>query len=176
MSESEIIALGLMGLLIIIIVISNIKHKGFNEKKDKFLMSLAGGFNKTTDIFRAVRDNDFKTVINIINEKDGLNIKDDLGRTPLHEAAYYGIGEMVELLLAKGFYVNTKDSTGSTPLHEAAMAFHDYKDYKGVIIQLLSKGADINERDNCGATPLRIALTENRLEIIDLLRSYGGEE
>ena len=42
--------------------------------------------------------------------------KNDDGWTPLHDAAYAGHKETVELLIAKGADVNAKDEDGDTPL------------------------------------------------------------
>ena len=43
------------------------------------------------------------------------------GLTPLHRAAYYGLKEIVELLLDKGADVNAKDDGGDTPLDVAML-------------------------------------------------------
>ena len=48
-----------------------------------------------------------------------VNVKNDVGVTPLHWAVYYGHKEIVELLISNGAGVNAKNSTGLTPLDEA---------------------------------------------------------
>ena len=45
-----------------------------------------------------------------------VNAKDKDGGTPLHEAAWYGHGEIAELLIANGADVNPKNENGYTPL------------------------------------------------------------
>jgi len=45
-----------------------------------------------------------------------VNAKDEGGWTPLHQAAWNGRKEIVELLITKGADVNTKDMSGRTPL------------------------------------------------------------
>jgi ankyrin repeat protein len=45
-----------------------------------------------------------------------VNAKDEGGWTPLHQAAWNGRKEIVELLITKGADVNTKDMPGRTPL------------------------------------------------------------
>ncbi len=45
-----------------------------------------------------------------------MNAKDDLGWTPLHEAAHRESKEIAELLIANGADVNTMQEDGETPL------------------------------------------------------------
>ena len=57
-----------------------------------------------------------------------VNAKDEFGRTPLHDATFYGHKEIVELLIAKGADVNAKtsdeDNTPLTPLDGAIEENH----------------------------------------------------
>jgi ankyrin repeat protein len=55
----------------------------------------------------------------LINNAD-VNAKGNNDTTPLHWAACYGHGQVVEFLLANKAAVNAKDISGSTPLHWAA--------------------------------------------------------
>ena len=45
-----------------------------------------------------------------------LEARDELGRTPLHIAAMFGVDDMVALLLERGADVNARDQWGTTPL------------------------------------------------------------
>ena len=47
-----------------------------------------------------------------------MNAKNE-GMTPLHWVAYKGNSEIIELLIAKGAYVNAKDVAGFSPLQHA---------------------------------------------------------
>ena len=49
-----------------------------------------------------------------------VNVKDDIGWTPLHAAAWHGQKEVAELLIVEGADVHVKDKEGSTPLHRVA--------------------------------------------------------
>ncbi len=50
-----------------------------------------------------------------------VNVKDNIGLTPLHMAAGDGRKEVAELLIAKGADVNAKDRGGQTPLDWAVL-------------------------------------------------------
>jgi len=92
------------------------------------------------------------------------------GLTPLHRAAYYGLKEIVELLLDKGADVNAKEEVGWTPLHYAAAMSH-----KAIAELLLDKGADVNAKDDGGDTPLDVAMLGNDKETAELIRKHGGK-
>lgn len=54
-----------------------------------------------------------------------VNKRNSIGYSLLHHAASRGDKELVELLIAKGAYVNTKDQWGATPLHCISEGFHN---------------------------------------------------
>ena len=65
----------------------------------------------------------------LLDNQADLELRDTLGRTPLHWAAMNGHKSMVELLLSKGVDVNARiqsdnwvPSSGNTALHLAADA------------------------------------------------------
>ena len=45
-----------------------------------------------------------------------VNIRNNAGATPLHEAARVGLKQMVTLLIEKGAGINAEDKYGETPL------------------------------------------------------------
>ena len=49
----------------------------------------------------------------------GVDVKDGIGITPLHDACSEGHKEIVELLISKGAVLNAKDQDGKTPLDKA---------------------------------------------------------
>ncbi len=99
---------------------------------------------------------------------------DELGRTPLHNAARAWKESFIRDLLAAGADVNARDWLGRTPLHDAAdherPAEPDETDVimlspfsergSPTVTALLGAGADVNARDALGNTPLHLAWGE----------------
>uniref|UniRef100_A0A452Z8M0 Uncharacterized protein n=3 Tax=Aegilops tauschii subsp. strangulata TaxID=200361 RepID=A0A452Z8M0_AEGTS len=89
------------------------------------------------------------------------------GSSLLHYAAELGNCEMVELLLAKGAYVDPVSAYG-TPLHVAAG-----KGHYGAMKILLDHNADYNKMVN-GVTPLIVATDAKSMKCIKLLVKAGA--
>jgi ankyrin repeat protein len=93
--------------------------------------------------------------------------QDQIGRWPLHVAAFYTTDtKIIDILLQKKeiIDVNDCDKFGVTALHNAAMASNSK-----MARHLLAKGANINCRDRNGLTPLHVAVTFAKdMEMIDL--------
>lgn len=109
-----------------------------------------------------------------------VNTRDIFGQTPLHFAAFFGYGTVVEFLISKGADINAKDENGWTSLHLTVKYGH-----RSVAEHLLSKGADVNARTErktegwkgiaAGTTPLDLANLFKQPEIIGLLLSRGAK-
>lgn len=96
------------------------------------------------------------------------DLRDDLGRTPLHITDSV---EIAELLITKGANVNATDNFGNTPLHFCG------DNEIAVLTLLLEKGADVNARNIIGETPLHTVIqpTSTQLDIIQTLIEYGAD-
>ena len=113
----------------------------------------------------------FGTIINIDNPNN-------VGRTPLYVASYFGHVKIVHLLLNYNYTtktisnidVNKQDIVGFTPLFVAAKK----NKWKCVELLLKSKQCDINLSNNKGETPLWIAAGEGCIESLKLLLKYGA--
>jgi ankyrin repeat protein len=141
----------------------------------------------------------------LLANKADVNAKDNVGRTPLHVAAWRGAVDVAETLLAHGAEINAKDNKGQTPLHLAAEMDHEQvaelllankaeanaKDNNGstplhrvaavgyymrMVELLLANKADVNVKDNHGATPMQVAEVHGHGDVAELLRQHGGHE
>jgi cytohesin len=96
-----------------------------------------------------------------------------LGRTPLHQAAWDGHKEIVELLITNSANVDALDRYRETPLHAAADEGH-----KEIAELLIANGADVDRKYNTNyntKTPLHYAAGEGHKEIIELLIANGAD-
>ena len=99
-----------------------------------------------------------------------INVKDDIGFTPLHWASINGRTEVVNLLIEKGADIHVKDNGGFTPLHDASR--HGNTEAVNLLIE---KGADIHGKGYDGTTPLHYASGEGYTEVVNLLIEKGAD-
>src|SRR5579859_1674410 len=77
------------------------------------------------DLHEAVKSNDAARVKALLDAGADPNKRDRLGATALHDAAWNGYREIVELLLDHHADVNARHlEAGSTPLHYAVIKGH----------------------------------------------------
>jgi ankyrin repeat protein len=141
-----------------------------------------------------------KALVNFMPEFNiGVNISDDFGMTPLHQACLINSKELVMLLIAKKANVNAKDKSERTPLHHAqtfpviALLLKAGADVNVVdvqkntplhyacelqikkgIVMLLKRGALSNTKNANEKTPLDIACNKERFDIAKVLIKYGA--
>ncbi|XP_064605921.1 transient receptor potential cation channel subfamily A member 1-like [Liolophura sinensis] len=108
----------------------------------------------------------------IINVKNLLNEKDDLGCTPLHYASKEGYLSAIEDLISLGAMLNPKNNERQSPFHFAAR----YGRYNTCLRLLDSEQGPniINESDNTGLTALHIAAENGHAKILSLLMQRGA--
>ncbi len=132
-----------------------------------------------------------------------INARNNLGDTPLLDAAKEGTKDTAELLLEKGAIVDAKDNSGCTPLIWAAIQGHRevaelllahgaevnvgsssgqtalqsaaMNGHKDVAELLLAHGAEVNAPDNCGITPLHWAAGNGHKDLVELLLGHGAD-
>jgi len=85
---------------------------------------------------------DFQVLKLLIDAGADVNIRDEKGHTPIHEAALHTNIEFMKILIGKRADVNVKDEKGWTPLHWAVSNRHFQ-----VVKLLIDAGADVNIRD-----------------------------
>ena len=112
----------------------------------------------------AIKREDFEKAKSLISEGVDVNMKDNAGWTPLHEACMrYGsqTKDILELLISHGADINAKSITGSTPLHEAVVYLS-----QDCIQYLLENGADPTIENNDGKTAHSLVLQKKSLILI----------
>ena len=102
-------------------------------------------------------------------EKGGINVKDNFGRTPLHQAASKGDIQIIKTLILCSGDVNSTSISGETPLMKAIM-FYQSK----VVTLLLRFGANpflknLVTHKNC----LEQAIQSCNDEVINIVSKYS---
>ena len=97
-----------------------------------------------------------------------IEIQDDDGRTPLHEAAFYGRVELINGLIARGALLNAKDKWQDTPLDRACL-----NGYIEAVELLVSHGAGVNTHSG-GCEGLGRAARNGRLDLVTFLLDSGA--
>jgi len=101
-----------------------------------------------TELHKAVAANDVTKVKKILNKGVDIDVKDKLGRTPLHYAAIKGYVEVANLLLDNGANINATDRLQKwTPLFYAV-----FMEQPEMIKLLIERGADKTIKDKDGRT------------------------
>ncbi|TMW55107.1 hypothetical protein Poli38472_013869 [Pythium oligandrum] len=101
-----------------------------------------------------------------------IDMQNQFGNTPLHNAARTGSPECVEILLKADAKPSIVNVNGSLPLHHACYC---EKSNLQVVKLLVDAGLDINHQDAQGYTPMMVAAKKNQTEVIDYLRGRGAD-
>ncbi|MEI6514101.1 MAG: ankyrin repeat domain-containing protein [bacterium] len=118
-------------------------------------------------------ENEQVEMINYLLEYGGdpNAICDTVGDTVLHLASFRGQASTIKLLLEKGAKVEERNSFGNTPIMSAAV-----KGHIEIVKLLVLHGANVNAKNKKGTSALSFALSGNRYDTADYLRSVGAEE
>ena len=166
---------------------------------------LVVGCGPRIDIWMAAEQGDIKAVKQHLDAGTDVDAKNDIGRTPLHFAAWNGHKEVTALLIAKGADVNAQMDDGTTPL-DWAIRFDEtetadllrkhggktadwFNADKSIhtaaraghieaVKQHLVAGTDVNSKDGDGYTCLHLTLGvvgERHKEVAELLINKGAD-
>ena len=134
-------------------------------------MLVVGCGGSPKDILEAGESGNIEAIKKHLADGADVNAKNNVGQTPLHEAAGRGHNkEVAALLITAGADVNARDANGMTPLHYTALGGH-----KEIAELLIVKGANMNTKNDFGKTPLDSAIQLKLTETVDLLRKHGGK-
>jgi uncharacterized protein len=126
--------------------------------------------NGTYPLIKAVRAGDEPAVHLLLQIKVNLNVRDELGGTPLIWAAEKDEPEIAAELIAAGAELNTVDNQGATALRHAVRTAR-----LELVEQLIKAGANVNIADEYGETPLLQAVASGKLEMAQLLLAHGAD-
>jgi ankyrin repeat protein len=118
----------------------------------------------------AIKDQDTRAVVRLIQSHADVNAKLPDGSTPLAWAAFEDQLEIVDLLLKAGAKPNTADDYGETPLTLACANGNSL-----IVGKLLAAGADAAAARWNGETALMIAAHTGNAEAVQLLLSHGAK-
>lgn len=126
-------------------------------------------------IHDAAKEDDLETMINIVEAKKGIPIRDvDMpsagGLTPLHVAALSGSNLCIAYLLGMGADTTKLDALGRLAIHWAGDGGH-----AGSIMHLAAAGQDLSAKDNDGNTPLHLAARKGKIHACDYLVEIGAD-
>ena len=121
------------------------------------------------EIFQSVMGGDLnKTKILLEAHPEWVNATSWGGWTPLHRAAQFGQGDIIDFLISKGARLEARTVGGLTPLYAAIIG-----QKSDVVEQLIDNGADVFAVRSDGETMLHIAAAMGQKDMIGLLISKG---
>ncbi|XP_078505726.1 ankyrin repeat and SOCS box protein 3 isoform X3 [Lissotriton helveticus] len=128
--------------------------------------------DRCSSVGHATRSGNVKCLQRLIKRGSSVDISDNRGWMPIHEAAFHNSSKCLRLLLqaaASKSYIKSKTFEGETALHLSAR--------QGSVECtkiLLQAGADPNEFTNEETTPLFIAVENKHADIVQLLLKHGA--
>ncbi|MCJ1462733.1 hypothetical protein MMC07_001336 [Pseudocyphellaria aurata] len=127
-------------------------------------------FRNNDRLRKAVQNGDETKVRELLEKGVDINMQDDYGMTPLHDAVLSNSEGIARLLLRKGAEIHTKDGDQRTALHLAVE-----KSYESMAQLLLDNGAQINSKDWDESTELHSAVRNRDERVAKLLLEHGAK-
>lgn len=117
-------------------------------------------------IHEAVRLGDAKQTKTLIQFKANVNVKNNVGMTPLHIASLHGYTDCVKVLLDAGALPNEKDIKNKLPIHYAVS---NTTGNINVLKLLLKQGSLIDPKDHKKETPLIYSIRKKNFQFAKYL-------
>ncbi len=126
-------------------------------------------FAQAADFHALVKNGELQSVRRQISrDKILVNMKDEIGRSPLHIAVISGHLAVVNVLIKAGAEVNAAERFKNlTPLHYAALY-----NFPKIMLFLLSRGAVVNACDNDGNSALHYAAANGCRTTVEILLQH----
>lgn len=120
----------------------------------------------------AAREGNVKILRKLLKKGRSVDVADNRGWMPIHEAAYHNAVECLQMLIhtdSSENYIKTKTFEGFCALHLAVSQGH----WKVTQI-LLEAGADPNATTLEETTPLFLAVESGQIDVLKLLLQHGA--
>ncbi|XP_018570188.1 uncharacterized protein LOC108910146 [Anoplophora glabripennis] len=118
----------------------------------------------------AVKSRNTLNDLKFLTRKAGMNIKNEIGDTPMHSAVKGCNLKMVKFLTEHGANVKSRNNYGGTPLHLAVV-----RDALDIVEYLVQHGAYVNVRNNKNLTALHLAASYGQLDIVNKLMKHSSD-
>ncbi len=125
---------------------------------------------RNDELITAAKNGDIDRVKELITIGADVDARNNLGRTALHETAWYKYIKIAKILIEKGADVDAKDNREWTALHWATV-----KGNVEIVKILIEMDADVDARDIYGWTALHVAAGNERVEITEVLIEKGAD-
>ena len=135
-----------------------------------------------TPLVAALAGKHFQTARHLLRNGAHVDVRGGtLVFTPLHEAAWYGDLDMVQVLLDYNADANARSLNKYTPIHKVSegsqfldVPHHSPQMLGDVARLLLEHGADVNAQANSGITPLHMAAEYGQVEVVRVFLEHGA--
>jgi ankyrin repeat protein len=134
-------------------------------------------FMTMTPLSRASATGDVKTIHELINKGDDLNLpgEESFHASALHWACRYGRDEAAKVLIEAGANVNSLDVCRQTPIFYAIYSSKIRSSSLEVVRTLINKGAYLNIKDCNNMMPIDYARENQDLAVTELILSKSPE-
>ncbi|MCM2350784.1 MAG: ankyrin repeat domain-containing protein [Bacteriovoracaceae bacterium] len=122
---------------------------------------------QATSLHEAISNNDlnaFKNIISSEKKESLLELRDEIGRTPLLLSTQLNRIEMARILIKNGADVNARDAKQDTPY-----LFAGAEGRNEILLMTLEHGADLKSTNRYGGTALIPAAEKGHLETVKIL-------